>query len=360
MTACQPTEAPLVRGRVVFFLQGRKVPAARARGDAVARALGQAGIACALRPCAPSVYGDTDLPRPWRDWRPIYYPLALLSRLSQLRDLRADDIVFFQRPMFEWPWIGLERAAARGRKSIFDFDDAIYLNRFGRSKLRRLVERVDHVIAGNRTLAEAAVAPAKTTIIPTAIDTNRVRSVAPRPVSGADAVVGWTGTHGNYRQLAAARVGIGRALRRTGARFLVICDRPPPRELDDLRPEFVPWRADRETEDLARIDIGVMPLPDTNYARGKCAFKLLQYMALGRPGVASPVGANVEVVSNGQDGLLASTDEEWEEHLVTLIADPDERARMGAAARRRVESSYSIPALLPRYLEVLARVSSSA
>jgi len=109
MTACQPTEAPLVRGRVVFFLQGRKVPAARARGDAVARALGQAGIACALRPCAPSVYGDTDLPRPWRDWRPIYYPLALLSRLSQLRDLRADDIVFFQRPMFEWPWIGLER-----------------------------------------------------------------------------------------------------------------------------------------------------------------------------------------------------------------------------------------------------------
>lgn len=335
------------------------MPAARARGLAVARALARAGVACSLRPCVPSVYGDTALPRPLRTWRPLFYPAALVSRLLHLRDLRHDDLILFQRPMFEWPWIGLERLAARGRKSIFDFDDAIYLNKFGRSKLRHLVARVDHVVAGNRILAAAAGAPEKTTVIPTAIDTDRFPYLPPRPVSGAQVVVGWTGTSGNYHQLASAQEGILRALRRTGARFLVICDRPPPRELAGLRPEFVPWRAEREAEDLGRIDIGVMPLPDTPYARGKCAYKLLQYMALGRPGVASPVGANLEVVADGVDGFLASSDEEWEERLVELIADADLRARAGKLARARVEAAYAIAALVPRYLEIIRRLGLS-
>jgi glycosyltransferase involved in cell wall biosynthesis len=348
------------QSRVVLFLQGRDVPASRVRGVAVARALESAGVRCDLRPCSPSVYGDTRLPRPARDWRPLFYPMALLSRLAQLRDLQRDDIVFFQRPMFEWPWIGLERLAARGRRSIFDFDDAIYLNRFGRAKLRRMVARVDHVIAGNAVLADAAAAPDKTTVIPTAIDTGRFVPLPSRPVTGARVVVGWTGTHGNYRQLAAARVGIARALKRTGARFLVICDRPPPSELGELQPEFIPWRASSEVEDLGRIDVGVMPLPDTGYARGKCAFKLLQYMAIRRPGVASPVGANAEVVAHGVNGFLAASDEQWEECLVTLIQDADLRATMGERARARVEEAYCIAAVLPRYLDVLARLGRHA
>jgi glycosyltransferase involved in cell wall biosynthesis len=101
-----------------------------------------------------------------------------------------------------------------------------------------------------------------------------------------------------------------------------------------------------------------MPLPDTPFTRGKCAFKLIQYMALARPGVASPVGANREVVTDGVDGFLPGDDGGWEEALVRLIEDPELRRAMGAAARARVEAAYSMTAVLPRYLGVLARVKT--
>src|SRR5947207_377505 len=238
----------------------------------IAAALERAGVRCELRPCHPSVYGDTSLPMPWRRWRPLYYPAALACRLGQLGGLSDEDVVFFQRPMFEWPLLWLERWAARGRRAVFDFDDAIYLNRFGRPKLRAMVSLVDQVIAGNGTLAEAAAAPGKTTIIPTVVDVERYRAQPTGAGRGRDVVVGWTGTHGNYRQLAVARAGIARALERTGARLLLIADRPPPPELASLQPEYLPWRPESEVEDLARIDVGLMPLPDAPYARGKCAF----------------------------------------------------------------------------------------
>lgn len=351
---------PLSERRVVFFLPGRFAPGARVRGFAVARALTEAGVRCETRACHPSVYGDTNLPLPWRRFRPLFYPAALASRLGQLGGLRADDVIYIYRPMFEWPFTWLERLVARGRRTVFDFDDAIYLNRFGRSKIRALIDLCDQVVVGNQTLAAFANAPAKTTVIPTVIDIAGFTPQPPRPTRGPDVVVGWTGLHSNYRQLAVAKEGIARALRRTGARFLIISDRPPPRELAALRAEFVTWKAATEVEDLARVDIGVMPLPDEPYARGKCAFKLLQYMALARPGVASPVGANTEVVTPGVDGYLAGDPDAWEESLVALIEDPELRARIGRAGRARVESAYSLPAVLPRYLQVLDRLGLSA
>jgi glycosyltransferase involved in cell wall biosynthesis len=343
-------------GRVVFFLPGRVTPGARVRGLAVARALEAAGVRCETRACHPSVFGDTELPLPWRRLRPLFYPAALASRLGQLGRLRDDDIIYLYRPLFEWPPLWLERLVTRGRRTVFDLDDAIYLNRFGRSKIASLVRLVDHVVAGNRTLAAFVAAPEKTTIIPTVIDLDRFRPRPTRQARGSEVVVGWTGTHGNYRQLAVAKEGIARALRRTGARFLTIADRPPPRALWSLRPEYLPWAPETEVEDLARIDIGVMPLPDEPYARGKCAFKLLQYMALGRPGVASPVGANREVVTDRVDGFLVSGGSSWEDVLVELIGDPALRARVGAAGRARVEAAYSLAAVLPRYLEIVRRL----
>jgi len=351
---------PLSERRVVFFLPGRFAPGARVRGFAVAQALNEAGVRCETRACHPSVYGDTNLPLPWRRFRPLFYPAALASRLGQLGGLRAVDVIYIYRPMFEWPFTWLERLVARGRRTVFDFDDAIYLNRFGRSKIRALIDLVEQVVVGNHTLAAFADAPGKTTVIPTVIDITRFTPQPLRATRGADVVVGWTGLHSNYRQLAVAKEGIARALRRTGARFLIISDRPPPPELAELKAEFVTWEAATEVEDLARIDIGVMPLPDEPYARGKCAFKLLQYMALARPGVASPIGASNDVVTPGVDGYLAGEQEAWEESLVALIEDPELRARVGQAGRARVESAYSLPAVLPRYLQVLDRLGLSA
>jgi glycosyltransferase involved in cell wall biosynthesis len=334
-------------------LQGRHVPAARFRGLAIAKALAARGTEVSCRIAVPSVYGDWGPLGRLPGLRTLASPLAVVSRLGQLRDLRPDDFIFFQRPMLELPTCRLESIAATGRESLFDFDDAIYLNRATRRKFPRIVEMVDWVVAGNRHLAEAADAPGKTVVIPTVVDTTAWTRQATRDTSGAQVVVGWTGLASNYRQLAIAAPGIARALERTGAKFMVIADAPPPSALDCLRAEFVRWSPRREVDDLSRMDIGVMPLPDGPYERGKCAFKLIQYMALGRPALASPVGANAEVVTDGSDGFLPRDAGAWEEQLTALIADPAQRDAVGTRARERIVSGYSVDAVVPRYLKIL-------
>jgi len=340
--------------RVVFFVQGERVPAARARGFFVARALEAEGVTCSVRVPHPSVYGDTRLPWPLNLPRPLYAPFAAIERIGQLGDLGADDVVFFQRPMTELPTTLFERLAARGRRTIFDFDDAIFERRSNRRKFPALIALATHVIAGNPYLAARAGAPHKTTIIPTVVDGDRYALQPTRDARGKDVVVGWTGLDGNYRQLEHAVPGLARALERTGARFVVISNAPPPPALAPLRPEFVRWRPETEIEDLARLDIGVMPLPDGPIERGKCAYKLIQYMAMGRPGVASPVGANRDVVTDGVDGFLPEDAAGWERAVVSLVEDPALRRAVGARARARVEAAYSMRAVLPLYKRVLA------
>jgi glycosyltransferase involved in cell wall biosynthesis len=342
---------------VVFLLQGRDVPAARFRGFAIAEGLKKRGTLTATYAPVPSVYGD--LPRAWHlsAVRPFFVPWVLLPRLAQLRRLRDHDIVFIQRPLLELPLTFLESQIAKRHKTIFDFDDAIYLNWRGSQKIRRLVTMADHVIVGNEHLAKFVAQPAKTTVIPTAVDLDRYVASAPRPTRGPDVVVGWTGLSGNYRHLATAVPAIARALRQTSARFLIISDKPPPTALRELRPEFLPWTAAHEIRDLDRIDIGVMPLRDGERERGKCAFKLIQYMALGKCGIASPVGANLQVVEDGQHGYLPATDGDWTERLVHLIEDPDARERMGTAARERIRERYSLESVLPKYEQIVRRLA---
>lgn len=343
--------------RIVFFLQGRLVPAARFRGHAIARCLAERGYDVQLRVPNPSVYGDVpglgSIACRIPGLRPLLSVGALFCRLAQLRHLRRDDFVFFQRPMVELPTAYLESVAAKGRRSLIDFDDAIYLNRGTKRKLSRIFDVVDWIVTGNQTLAEYVNRPSRTRIIPTSVDTSLWTAQATRPIADGEVVVGWTGLSGNYGHLAAASEAIARALAETGARFLIISDAPPPRALAALNPEYVPWSPNDEVAQLSRIDIGVMPLADTAYARGKCAFKLIQYMALGRPALASPVGANAEVVRDGVDGFLPRNDDEWTERLVSLIRDPGLRSRVGERARARVTEAYSLDAVVPRYLDLI-------
>jgi hypothetical protein len=343
--------------RVVFFLRGRTVPSARARGFTIARLLSDAGYDCLVRAAVPSVDGDSWLPWWCKPVGPVFIPVAAAARAVDLRVLRPGDVVFFQRPLTELPFAILERLVAARHPTILDFDDAIFLTWQNRKKFRTLVEMVDHVIAGNRGLAEAAAVPEKTTVIPTGIDTERFVPFPPSRRRGADVIVGWTGLSRNYPQLSIAAAPIHDALAASGATLRIISEAPPPRIFGGVRVEYRKWSPDTEIEDLADIDIGLMPLPDSPYARGKCAFKLLQYMALGRPAVASPVGVNTEVVRPGHDGFLAASPGDWKAALLALIDDPELRARVGAAARQRIVADYALAALLPRYQSVLAAVA---
>jgi glycosyltransferase involved in cell wall biosynthesis len=129
-----------------------------------------------------------------------------------------------------------------------------------------------------------------------------------------------------------------------------------PYELPGVDVENIKWRSASEVEDLRPVDIGIMPLPDDPWARGKCALKALQYMALAIPTVLSPVGVNAEVVQDGQNGYLASTEDQWVEKLTRLLHNSELRQQLGVAGRRTLENNYSAQVQVPRIAEIFASV----
>ena len=165
-------------------------------------------------------------------------------------------------------------------------------------------------------------------------------------------MIGWTGslTSVAHLQLALPMLRDLQAKLDNKIILRVISDRPL--EAPGLKVENVRWNGATEAEDLAGIDIGIMPLPDNEWSRGKCGCKGLQYMGMGKAVVLSRVGVNSTIVQDGVNGFLASTDAEWAEKLSKLIADSDLRQRLGKAARQTVEEKYSVIAWRDRYLDL--------
>lgn len=250
----------------------------------------------------------------------------------------------------------LRRAA---RRIVFDFDDAIWVRKPrrlgelpGESWLRRrkfahTCRLADLVTAGNATLAAAAGRHAgRVEVVPTPVDVDRYAAadVAERP---AGRVLVWIGLPENLPYLELARPAIARvAGELPGTVLRVVSSRFP--DWPEVPMERVPWSAAGEAAALATADVGLMPLADDEWTRGKCAFKLLQYMAAGLPCVASPVGANREAVADGETGLWAEGTAGWAAALRRLLASPELRREMGRAGRQRVRRGYDRPAVNAR------------
>ncbi|MBV8778045.1 MAG: glycosyltransferase family 4 protein [Alphaproteobacteria bacterium] len=337
------TVAPL-RLRVAAYTGGRNQPAARTRVRQYIPTLARLGIEVTEH--WPHLEA---FPPRRRVLRPPWLVGSLIERLPQIVAGRAADISFFQRELIS-TLPSLERLTRRPR--VIDVDDAIHLHRGG-AAARHLARLADLVLAGNAWLAEIwrGLNPA-VEILPTPVDTGfyRVRPAADRPA------IGWIGTSGNLPYLA----GIAPALAQVCARFpgvtIAVCsDRPP--DLGRLPVRFVKWRPEIESDFLGSLTIGVMPLIDGPWERGKCSFKMLQYMAAGRPCVVSPVGMNAELLREAELGLAADDIEQWAEALSSLLADRDAAARMGNAGRALAEKRYSVAALAPRLAELLRRVA---
>ncbi len=290
---------------------------------------------------------------------------SLRLRAEHVRMARAHDLVVVQREALMTGSIRFERAFANsGVPMIYDFDDAIWhmdvseANRRLKwlkdpGKVPKIIALAHHVIAGNDYLADYARRfNTRVEVIPTVIDTEAYvpRSTAPRP--DGRVVIGWTGSLTSVAHLQLAFPMLRELQRTHGDRivFRVISDRPL--EAPGLQVENVRWNAGTEAAYLAAIDIGIMPLPDNEWSRGKCGFKGLQYMGMGKAVVLSRVGVNGTIVQDGVNGFLASSDAEWTEKLTKLIADADLRQRMGEAARRTVEEKYSVVAWRDRYLDL--------
>ncbi len=267
-------------------------------------------------------------------------------------------------------WV-LRRLARRGVPYVYDFDDAIYLaprafvreGEDSRTAMTRgkdpgevdvLLRGAVLVLAGNETLAAHAreAGARRVTVLPTPVDVETFRP-RPRPDrAGALPLVGWIGSPTATYCLRDVAPALARAAERVPFRLLVV-GASGPVEVPGVEVERREWSLAREGEDYASLDVGVYPLPDNPWTRGKCGFKALLYQACGVPCVASPVGVNRDAVRDGETGFLASTPEEWTDRLVTLLADPSLRRRMGEAGRRHVQARYSVEVLAPCLVEAL-------
>ena len=238
-----------------------------------------------------------------------------------------------------------------GRPVIYDFDDAIFKlhtteanRRFGwlkfPGKTGTICRISAHVVVGNSYLADYALRfNSRVTVIPTSIDTKQYQP-AKKNGSTGKVVVGWTGSSTSQTHLEMFAPTVRHLVSRRDVEFRVISDREP--VLPGVPYVWRRWSAETEVEDLSDLDFGIMPIPDDEWARGKCALKALQYMAMGVPAICSPVGANSEVVQHGENGLLAANIDEWTSCFERLVDDAPLRSQLGLMARRTVEQNYSM------------------
>jgi glycosyltransferase involved in cell wall biosynthesis len=282
---------------------------------------------------------------------------GFMRRTLALPKSLSYDFVFIHReatpvgpPVIEWLLAKVFR-----RRIIYDFDDAIWLTdrkdesfflrtAKWRSKVGSICAWSYKVSCGNEYLCDyASIFNQRVVYNPTTIDTegwhNPERFVTPSHTPFVN--IGWTGSHSTLKYLKEVEPVLNKLqLEHPNVRFIVIADRKP--DLSLPRIKFVPWNEATEVDDLMDIDIGIMPLPDDEWAKGKCGFKALQYMALKIPAVIAPVGVNKNIVDNGINGFLASSPEEWYRALETLINDENLRKKMGALGRRTVVDRYSV------------------
>jgi glycosyltransferase involved in cell wall biosynthesis len=299
-----------------------------------------------------------------------------LTRLLDIVDSSSFERIFVQRELTPIPAYPLvERLLTlRHDKVIFDFDDAIYLNgvsqRFlpvlfkllgGSSKADNIVSWSNRIIVGNRYLRDYAEKHNQdVTVIPTCVDTERLYDRPKLYCSNrrdARPVIGWSGTSGGLKYLDAILPALRRIAQKWQFVLRIISDSMGPLNISQVGPdlsiEFVRWRAENEVRDIREFDVGIMPLPNDEFTRGKCGFKALQYMACALPVVVSPVGVNCEIVSHGENGLVARDVDEWERCLIALLDRPDLRKQLGQAAQETVESRYSVRRNYPALLRCL-------
>jgi len=264
----------------------------------------------------------------------------------------------------------LERWLARkGIPIVFDFDDSIFLpdvsdanRRFGwlkyPGKTAEMCRLSAHVTVGNQYLLEYARRyTERVSVIPTTIDIDAYTMKADNVIRGQP-VIGWSGSLTTFKHLKILEPTL-RALRQA-VEFKLKVVGVEAVEFDGLDVESQPWTAEGELEALQSFDVGIMPLPDDAWARGKCGLKALQYMAVGVPTVASPVGVNTEIVIDGQNGFLASTEGEWIDKLSRLLGDQALREQLAREGRRTVEERYPGHVHGRRLLEVLQRVHDAS
>ena len=292
---------------------------------------------------------------------------GIIRQMRSLSNIQSYDVVVVYREamLFGRPWI--ERYISRkGIPTIFDFDDAIWIpvkSQTGISpfikkivksekKFDKIMKLFTHIIAGNEYLARhSRLFNNNVSVIPTVVDTDYYKPVAQVQKQQQNLVIGWIGS-GSTAMYLKLLDNIWKHLPQH-YRLNVIGGTY---NASGIQTNCIKWSLNTELAEMAEFDIGIMPLPDDEWAKGKCGLKALQYMAMEIPCVASPVGVNTEIIQDGVNGFLAKDEEEWIKKLTLLIENPELRQSLGKAGRKTVEERYSVKVWAPKYVEVLRKV----
>lgn len=343
-----------------------KAPSQRFRFEQYFNILSDAGFTYQVVPFLDNTTWDI-LYKPGKSARKALGILkGFLRRALLLRKVGGYDFIFIHReatpigpPWFEWFTSNVLK-----KKIIYDFDDAIWIPNTSEAnkvvagikwhhKVGSICRWAYKVSCGNSFLQAYArnFNPASSYVIPTTIDTIGHHNMI-KEQGGGPIVIGWTGTHSTMKYLEPLVPVLKKLEQNYEFIFQVISNKEPEFSFKSL--VYVPWKKETEIEDLLKFNIGVMPLINDPWSNGKCAFKALQYMALGIPAVVSPVGMNTEVVTDGVNGYVCDSPGEWFIALEKMLLDTDKRKLLGRAARKRIEDSYAVTAIRADFLGLFA------
>lgn len=290
--------------------------------------------------------------------------IGFFKRFLLLFRINKYSIVFIHReaspigpPIFEWIIVKVLK-----KKIIYDFDDAIWLKNTSESnklvsnvkvhsKVKRICKWADMVFCGNKFLLEYAEQfNSNVKYIPTTIDTDNTHNIKKKHQSST-INIGWTGTHSTIKYLNNIESTLSELQNEIDFNFIIISDIKP--EFKKLNYTFIKWNKNSEINDLLKLDIGIMPLEESEWSKGKCGFKALQYMSLSIPTVVSPIGVNTTIINNGINGFCASLPSDWKQHLKQLIQNIDLRKELGNNGYITIEERYSVNAYKNKYLNLI-------
>lgn len=352
--------------RVIFLTQTSELgPSSRHRVYQYLDFLKREGVNFRVSPAISSNH----FTKVYNTHRPVnklpYFGLVVFKRLRDLTMIGAGDIVFLQKEVLPHAYPLIEGLIKKlNRKLVFDFDDAIFLVPPGRRSLLydfryrdsipRILAMSDYVIAGNEYLKQYALRfNGNVEVIPTSIDTEIY--CVKRKNSRDKINIGWIGSQSTLFYLDRLR-NVFTALAKRHNICLTVIGTGDYR-IDGVETVTRPWKLETEISDLQCFDVGVAPLSNAEWALGKCGCKVIQYMGVGIPAVASPVGIHGKIINDGVNGFLADSDAEWIDKLSQLIENETLRQKFAFMGRKTVEEKYSVKVNAPKLLEILQKVN---
>lgn len=291
---------------------------------------------------------------------------AYMQRIRWILKSRSFDLVWLEKELLPWlPAWGEMLLEKTGIPYVVDYDDAVFhrydlhRNRWIRfllgKKIERVMNRAALVVVGNDYLKDHAIRSGakRVATLPSVVDGSRYSSLEK---TRDQFVIGWIGSPVTAPFLDSIRPSLETLVHRDRAQIVLVGSGGTD-SLPQIPKMILPWSEETETSVVGKFDVGIMPLPDGPFEKGKCGYKLIQYMAAGIPVVASPVGINNQIVEHGVNGFLAASENEWTQALEYLRDNPEVRKQMGIAGRKKVEKEYTLEVTAPQLLASLKQVA---